>query len=62
MAAPAAEDDAWWAAVERDLQHLRFRCPDIIFQMTQNLASKDYEAVLHAFTVRRGTGALAHYM
>jgi hypothetical protein len=49
----SGDDDAWWDAVEQEVapKNLSLRCQDIVFRMTQSLASKDYSAVLYAFTV-----------
>jgi hypothetical protein len=56
MSADLLNDD-WWSRVEREVAHsnLGLRCSDVIFRMTQMMASKDYGAVLHAMTVRIGS-------
>jgi hypothetical protein len=53
MASPYDEGDAWWPPVEQEVlpKNLSLRCHDVIFRMTQLLASKDYASVLHAYTV-----------
>lgn len=49
-----SEDESWWPAIEKEVapKNLSLRCQDIVFRMTQSLASKDYNAVLYALTVR----------
>ena len=55
MSVSSNEDDSWWTPIEQEVtpKTLRLRCHDIVFRMTQSLASKDYSAVLYAYTVRR---------